>query len=212
MTEEKKPARERTVLFAYLDPDRVEKVHMIEHSAYAALEAELAEVKFELECTEKVYRQNRDWIENAKVEIERLKDEKSQTRIIGENSLANSYKVELAAAKEEMICSFCQNTGKHACPDVAPYILVPCSRKGCVYGELNVVKDKNYQLRLEIDTRWSPALKLEREKAKELYKTINDIAHYNGYCVDHSDDHQHAKDICHELAGLAKEALAKYGE
>lgn len=41
-----------------------------------------------------------------------------------------------------MSCEFCQDTGIHACPDVAEYVEVACSKKGCVYGAARVAYQK----------------------------------------------------------------------
>jgi hypothetical protein len=49
-------------------------------------------------------------------------------------------------ANERTQCSFCKNTGKHLSPDVAEPIVVTCSKKGCVYGELTELRADKLRL------------------------------------------------------------------
>lgn len=51
-------------------------------------------------------------------------------------------KDEFEKAREWLVCNFCQNTGKHLCPDIVQPVEIACSKKGCVYGENESLKAK----------------------------------------------------------------------
>jgi len=67
-------------------------------------------------------------------------------------------------------CDFCQNTGEHACPDVAQIVIIPCSKKNCVYGKL---KRFEYGIKEILNETWIlSAADRDRwqNKLKELIK------------------------------------------
>ena len=49
------------------------------------------------------------------------------------------------------ICNFCGNSGTHLCPDVSEVIVIPCSKKGCVYGEIARLKQERDEYRAALE-------------------------------------------------------------
>lgn len=74
-------------------------------------------------------------------------------------------------------CDFCNNTGQHYAPDVAEPILITCSKKGCVYGQIRKVAD--YPLNYQVNRS-----KLKRELLKETDIALTMFPYPN----DHKED------------------------
>ena len=85
------------------------------------------------------------------------------------------------------ICNFCGNSGTHLCPDVSEVIVIPCSKKGCVYGEIARLKQERDEYRATLERIISFAEDAD-ERREIARKSLDRSTKYTSFICDENLD------------------------